>query len=127
MRVTIFKSKPKVNEWAPSGPEFSFRPFTADDGVYAEIEVPPGWFLVGEPEPMLVCRTHGNTVVALSAGEAWTASLAGKIGFSAPGAKGAPIIEVDHEFLAEIPETPALPAPEAARNGRANLPAKRRK
>jgi hypothetical protein len=133
MNIEIFRVAPKVAEFAQAAAPYSFKPQHADDIPVLLVEVPAGWFLAGEPEPMLVRRISLSEFTSRSATEVFYHGLGRMEGFVAHSLAGA---EPDHQaaapYLAAIgvveatgqPELPA-PAKEPSRNGKAKVPAKR--
>ena len=91
MRIEIYR-RPHTAAWAPSGPEYSFVPLAAGETPYAAVEVPGGWMLVGDPEPLLVRRTSHSDFTSRTATEALFAAYSqfDGFGFDRPPADGTP-------------------------------------
>ncbi len=132
MRVEIFRVPPKVGEWAQASAAYSFKPQHGDDAPLLAVQLPPGWILVGEPEPLLVRRTSVSDFTTRTATEVFYHSLAGgSEGFQAETPLDAPeeaassILGTPEDALRQAPALTELPAPKPGRNGKPKLPARR--
>jgi hypothetical protein len=124
--IEIYRSQPRA-EWHPNTPQYYFRPEAEGHEPYCLIDVPDHWFLIGEPQPLLVMRLDHYDFRTMTATDALYCAIARSQGFSmATGPEDGVPAALNVESVrrmsksalpaAEPPDGRALPAP--AKNGR---------